>query len=354
MHVREASMPLDRATWRANMLSLLTALLVATVGLACQPDAWTATATATPPAGARAKRSSAATQETPRKDRTAKPAASHADSQQAAHKADKADKASDFVRFRVDKDDKPIALETAVTHYVVASGPHKGVRVDLIGAIHIGEKSYYEQLNKLFATYDAVLYELVASEAACVPDPRRAAKSKHPITILQTAMKDVLELQFQLDLIDYGQPNMVHADMSPTEFAKSMKDRGESFLQMFLRMMGKAMLTQTQSKNAPNEMQLLVALFSRNRALKLKQVLARQFQDMELQTSALSGPDGSTIITERNKKALEVLRREIKSGKRHLAIFYGAGHLADMESRLRKDFSMRRTGQKWLVAWSLQ
>lgn len=261
---------------------------------------------------------------------------------------------ADFVRFRVDANDKPIALETAVTHYVVASGPHKGVRVDLIGAIHIGEKSYYEKLNKRFATYDAVLYELVTAEKTRVPDPARAAKSKHPITILQTVMKDVLELEFQLDLIKYGKPNMVHADMSPQEFAQSMKDRGESFLQMFMRMMGKAMLTQSQSKNSPNEMQVLVALLSRNRALKLKQLMARQFQDVELQTEALSGPDGSTIITERNKKALEVLDREIKGGKRHLAIFYGAGHLRDMESRLIKEFSMQRTGQEWLVAWSLQ
>jgi hypothetical protein len=67
----------------------------------------------------------------------------------------------------------------------------------------------------------------------------------------------------------------------------------------------------------------------------------------------LYGPEGSTIITERNKKALEVLDREMKRGKRKLAIFYGAGHLPDFEARLKKDFKLKRQNQRWLEAWKL-
>lgn len=69
--------------------------------------------------------------------------------------------------------------------------------------------------------------------------------------------------------------------------------------------------------------------------------------------SSLDGPDGSTIVTERNKKALAVLRREREAGKRRVAIFYGAAHLPDMEKRLLDEFGMRRAETRWLTAWDL-
>ena len=38
-------------------------------------------------------------------------------------------------------------------------------------------------------------------------------------------MTSALGLSFQLDEIDYTRPNLVHADMTPDEFAQSMRDR---------------------------------------------------------------------------------------------------------------------------------
>ena len=81
--------------------------------------------------------------------------------------------------------------------------------------------------------------------------------------------------------------------------------------------------------------------------------MAKQFANMEGEISVFDGPEGSTIITERNKKALEVLSREIAKGRKKLAVFYGAGHLPDMQRRLEQDFSMQRTGTEWISAWSL-
>ena len=106
--------------------------------------------------------------------------------------------------------------------------------VDLVGAVHVGEKDYYEQLNQLFTSYDAVLYELVAPEGTRI-EPGKSRSSRIAVSYIQNLMKDVLKLEFQLDRIDYTKPNMVHADMSPQEFSQSMKDRDESFLKMFLQ-----------------------------------------------------------------------------------------------------------------------
>ena len=108
-------------------------------------------------------------------------------------------------------------------------------------------------------------------------------------------------------------------------------------------------------KQAPGEAALLAALFSspEERARRLKRIMAEQFQDMEAATSVLDGPDGSTILTERNKAALGVLKSELAKGKKKIAIFYGAAHLADMEERLIAEFGLKRTGATWVTAWDL-
>jgi len=61
--------------------------------------------------------------------------------------------------------------------------------------------------------------------------------------------------------------------------------------------------------------------------------MAKQFESMESMMVSFSGPDGSTLITERNKRALEVLRQQQAAGKRKLAIFYGAARYARAAGR---------------------
>ena len=257
-----------------------------------------------------------------------------------------------FLRIRRDKDEQPTAMETSITRFVGKNQQGADVAVDLVGAVHVGERDYYDQLNQLFQSYDAVLYELVAPEGTrVVPGQKRA--SSNPVSMLQNVMKNVLKLEFQLDRIDYTKPNMVHADMSPQEFSQSMKDRGESFLKMFFQMMGQAMAMQSNQKNTPSDLELLVALVAKDRAYRLKRIMAEQFENMEGQLSAIGGPDGSTIITQRNKRALAVLRGRLGQGKRRLAIFYGAGHLSDMAERLESEFGLRQESQRWLVAWTI-
>ena len=99
---------------------------------------------------------------------------------------------------------------------------------------------------------------------------------------------------------------------------------------------------------------LLMALFSKDRATALKTIMAEQFESLEGSMSALDGPGGSTIITERNKRCFEVLDKQLAAGKKRIAIFYGAGHLPDMERRLIADYGLKRGSETWLPAWQLQ
>lgn len=285
-----------------------------------------------------------------------------------------------FLRLRRDDKNKPLALETPIVTYVYTD-PSKGeVQVDLIGAVHIGDKAYYETLNREFENYEALLFELVAPPDTKIPRGKKSTGSM--IGFMQIGMKDMLKLEFQLEYIDYTKPNFVHADMSPKEFEESMKAKGESFAKMYFEAMGYGVALQNRNaaRNPPPtfikglfgkkkkgteanddenafsspEADLLGAMFSKNPEHKLKIAFAEQFENMEDQMKMFEGKDGSTIVTERNRKALEVLDRELKAGKKKLGIFYGAAHLADMEQRLLKDFGLTRKDERWITAWDLK
>ena len=257
-----------------------------------------------------------------------------------------------FVRVQNDAAGSPLALQVATVHFGRKGPNEKPLTVDLIGAIHVGEKAYYDALNLAFRQYEVVLYELVAPPGTRVV---KGASRKRPLGMLQNAMGDLLKLEHQLDVIDYAAANFVHADMTPDGFAKSMEQRGESFWTMCLRMIGHSLAQEQKAANQGRSIdaELLVALLSKDRSVHLKRLIARQFGEMDASLDALSGPEGSTIITERNKVALQGLGEQIASGKKRIAIFYGAGHLPDMEKRLVSQFGMHRSGESWLTAWNL-
>ncbi len=265
-----------------------------------------------------------------------------------------------WVRLNLDKRQEPQALEVAIVRYVrseLADQPAARVQeyVDLVGAVHIGDRQYYRELNRRFRTYDALLYELVAPEGTVV-EKGRGTSNAHPLGAIQNGMKSMLEIEHQLEQVDYTRANFVHADLSPDEFLQSMKDRDEGFVQLYFRMLGQAMAQQSQQSadGESADIDILSAFFSDDRPRLLKIALAKQFESMESLLVGLSGPDGSTLITERNKRALEVLRQQQAAGKRKLGVFYGAGHLSDMHERLVEEFGLTPIGIVWLEAWDLR
>ena len=261
----------------------------------------------------------------------------------------------EFVRVRkAEETDKIVAMDTAVARYQLTY-QQRSCQVDLVGVVHIADKSYYDELNQLLAKYDAVLYELVAPKGTRIPKGGR--RSNHPISFLQQSMRRLLDLEFQLEQIDYTQQHFVHADLSPEEFAQSMKERNESLWKFILRAM-KASLDENRDGEAstrpPSDLELLRAFFARNRALELKRLMAGQLADMSTLTAVFEGPKGSTIITERNKRALEVLRQQLEAGKTRIAIFYGAGHLPDLHTRLLEELHAKPVSTRWLTAWKME
>ena len=262
--------------------------------------------------------------------------------------ASAADSEVTFMRF-VELADREGHVDTAIQTYRHPSG----VEVALVGAVHIGDKAYYEVLNERFKRYDSVLYEMIKDDEV---DPSELSGSGHPVSQMQLAMKNMLGLAFQLEGVDYSGKNFIHADLDPATFSKLQGEKGENFftlaLQSFFqeqRMMASGQLSGFSS------LSLLMALASKDREHTLKWMFAQQLSELE---SMLAGIDqgmdgkGSVILRGRNDKAFQVLASEIRSGKKRLAVFYGAGHMPDMDRRL-DEMGFRRVREEWLVAWDL-
>ncbi|QOV88498.1 hypothetical protein [Humisphaera borealis] len=227
-----------------------------------------------------------------------------------------------------------------------------GVTVHLVGAVHVGDARYYADLDKLFESYDALLYEMVKPKGAGAP-ARGQKGGGSMVSMFQRMLKDVLELDYQLDGIDYSKKNFVHADLDAEDFERLQEERGESIfglmLQQFLRELSKGADGKAAAKNQPGLMEIIDAFNSDDRGKKLKLIMGRSFGDMEEQ---IAGFQGTVLVTERNKKALAVLKDAIRSGKKNIGVFYGAAHMPDMEMRLAL-MGFKRTGMEYKIAWDI-
>ena len=266
----------------------------------------------------------------------------------------KKEKTPQFMRVSESESGEPESLQCAVAKYRITEGPYAGAVVELIGAVHIGEKSYYQRLNSLFKSYEVVLYELVAesTDRPKLDAPRR--RGGNPVSSLQTGMKDALKLAFQLEEIDYQARNFVHADMNPSEFSQDMAKRNDGFISMAARLMGAGFATSSSKKNNDVQAEVMAAMMSRD-PLKMRRAMAKQFESGDTQMVGIADKDGkSTLLTERNAKAFSVLESELQAGKRKLGVFYGAGHFPDMHKRLINDFKAVLEETDWVEAWNLR
>lgn len=255
---------------------------------------------------------------------------------------------AEFMRF-VKENGSEGHVDTAITTY----RRNDGVSVALVAAVHIADGKYYKKLQTRFKDFDAVLYEMVKPKDEQITRDRQ---SDSGISTLQIGMKNLLELEFQLDAIDYSPDNFVHADMDPETFWRLQEDSGESILGLMIRAVLEEQNRKAGSQNPFEGLQILYALMSKDSAYKLKFILAQQLQDMEAIVSGIDqGKDGqgSVLVSGRNEVAMKVLGEQIQKSKRRLAIFYGAGHMPDLEERLLKA-GFKQTKKEWVTAWDIR
>ncbi|MCW1921901.1 hypothetical protein OKA05_05015 [Luteolibacter arcticus] len=265
--------------------------------------------------------------------------------------------APEFIR--VDDSETATQLQTAVVRYTKGEAA-----VELVGAVHIADKKYYEDLNTRFTGYDAVLFEGIGSPppppaanadpvAPALPaeEPAPPAEKKKPGKLdgLHGAYESGaqwLGLSYQMKEIDYQKANFVHADLSVDEFTALQAERKETLIGFVLKA---GFQEQGRPAKEPSTLKLLTSLVRRDKN-GLKRELVHTLGAGDDQIAAIAGE--SVIITDRNAKCLQVLDREVQAGKKKLGIFYGAAHFPDMEKKL-LEAGWQKTGEEWMTAWDI-
>ena len=263
-------------------------------------------------------------------------------------------KSSKFIRVRRSAKDtkKIVALQTNSVRYKNDSG----ITIDLIGAVHVGDRNYYEGLNRQFEKYDTLFYELVAPKGTKIPEGG-LKRSEGPLAILQQTMTLFLGLSHQLDVINYNAKNFVHADLSPKMLKAEMAKSGDTAMTMFLDVMATAMRNQNLKANpAAGGGLSLETLALDPHSVKL--LMAKHFDQMEDPTTAFGGAFGNLVISARNKHAIEIIKQHLKTdgdkkGKLAYGVFYGAGHMPDFEKQL-AGMGFKKAEESWRDAWDLQ
>jgi hypothetical protein len=253
--------------------------------------------------------------------------------------------AENFIR--VDEDDVAARLQTAVTRY-----EKDGASVDLIGAVHIADKAYFENLTARFKNYDALLFEMIGGEKFAAankkpaePAPVNKQQDLAGLHKMYDMVARFLNLAGQTESIDYAAANFVHADLTLAEFTRMQEERGESLLGFAL----KAGKDAPEPAKQPDPAKLLQAMLSgKSNLIKLE--IVHTLGQGDDQIAAFVGE--SVIISDRNQRCMEVMARELASGHKQLGIFYGAAHFPDMEKRL-LDQGFKRVKQEWLTAWDI-
>lgn len=236
-------------------------------------------------------------------------------------------------------------------------GETRPVSVDLIGAIHLGEKAYYDRLNAEFKEYETVVFELVAEEGFKVEDLKAAQEAKNAgaaspldaVSFLQQSLSDALGLLYQTDGIDYSAPNLKRGDANADDFLVRLTTGGD-IPNFFLNSAFDSLFSSDAGRV---EGWAVAYLLAKNKRLALRRFFADELARTEL--SAEPNAQETALIHFRDKIAIDVAKKELAAGKTKIAVFYGAAHLDDLARRVEKTLeNPRRLEPRWVTAWSME
>jgi len=256
----------------------------------------------------------------------------------------------------------------------------RGPVVYLVGVSHIGDAAYYEAVQNRLEATELVLFEGVrASEARAKPRSRDAAAPPAPKMpkraegefSLQADLAKSLGLAFQLEAIDYERPHFLNSDMTITQImevlnpppppgakvvpGQAAEDSGGAQFESLMSAMdgsgflGGVIQMGVKFIGSSVKLQTLVKLSFIEMLGSLEGDLSR----MEMPSPGLKDLL-KVLIEKRNHVVMEDLRAALaeKQPPKSIAIFYGAAHMPDMETRLQTELGYRPVQDEWLKAFS--
>lgn len=287
--------------------------------------------------------------------------ANASDSNDSNARADSNADASPWLKLDRDKNGVPLRLATSIVRFEgefrADDGETRPVSVDLIGAIHLGEASYYERINAEFKEYETVVFELVAEKGFDVKDLAAAKELKNKggaspldaVSLLQQSLSDALGLVYQTDGVDYSAPNLKRGDADADNFLVRLTTGGD--IPRFFA--DSSLESLFASESGRFEGWALAYFLAKDKRLALRRLFADELARTELEVDP-NAPE-TALIHFRNKIAVDVAKKELEAGKTKIAVFYGAAHLDDLARRVEKTLTNpRRSEPRWITAWSME
>lgn len=200
---------------------------------------------------------------------------------------------------------------------------------------------------------------------------------------LQTSLATALGLVFQLDAINYDQPNFRPCDMTIRQLRQAMGGGGDGNAPREDQADGGGIVVEPNNAGAEDDggrqlRQLLKTLDGGSMASRMLGVASRLLAaNPKLQSLAklmlidmlgsLEGDIASnaalpksmqqlmkTLVHDRNEIVMQGLKSAAAGpdAPKSIAVFYGAGHMIDLESRLVSEMGYKPVEDKWLSAFS--
>jgi hypothetical protein len=278
-----------------------------------------------------------------------------------------------YVRI-VNSDSNRVQLQIAARQFVPG---HRGEPVVwLTGVSHIGESNYYAAIQAHLDAQTLVLFEGVGAAEQEPPSNNSdkdetdkgattgPAESGGNRGSLQSAMATSLGLVFQLEAIDYQRPNFRNSDLSIAQLRQLMAQAeagsgkpgaSESFEDLLGLMEGNSwfdLLIQAALRFVGANPKLQA--FGRLALIDLLGQLQgdpSRLQGMPPELKQLL----EVLLERRNEKVIADLKLQLPQiGRRgSIAIFFGTGHMPDLERRLRRDLKYRPVTQIWFTAFEV-
>jgi hypothetical protein len=278
----------------------------------------------------------------------------------------------------VHPDTNTVELQIAFRRFIPVKGP--GPTWWLAGTAHIGEPEYYRALQKQLDAQTIVLYEGVNSDThphhVLKPGPPETDTNLPPAGSetnagysMQSALAKSLGLVFQLDAINYDRTNFLNSDLSVLQIQRLLlndpdaqpaapgeKGRSSPAFDMLLQIMDGSSFLGSIAKWAIQ----MVGSDPQMQATT-RYVLIEALGGLKGDFAGIQGlpPDMQNLlkvlIEARNQNVLDDLKTEsaIVPPGGSIAIFYGTGHMPNLEKHITNELHYLPDGEIWFTAFSV-
>ncbi len=234
-------------------------------------------------------------------------------------------------------------LDVAITTYT-----RDGVSVTLHGALHIAEKSYYEELNRRFEAHESLLFEGVGNAEGRNALKEDSKRSGDPMMAIYKMFAEEFGMVDQLEGIDYSKKNFIPADLKKAELEEAAKKEGAT-LDGLLAGGKKA----EGGKNGPplpdpEQLRAMVRMAGVDQSKRMQAAQMLEPPPAHLPSAKMM----EVLVMARNDRCMEVLKNRMDAGDDNIGIFYGLGHCPDLEQRLLK-MGFKETKKEWQASWIL-